>query len=251
MNVKTPALFAVLTLAAIVPAGLLAPSADAAPRVNVRLASPLTQQSAPVASVRVLATPIPATTKSLPKGMREVVWQRATRARDCAIRHGQISPQAKMAVIDYDMPSSAARLWVIDPSSSRVLLTDLVAHGSGSGQLMANSFSNVEGSYQTSLGVFRVGESYEGKHGASLRMDGLERGFNDQARARAIVMHSAWYVDSAVVQKTGRLGRSQGCPAVREQVLDQVEKALKGGGMVFAHASQNKWLTSSSFLHCS
>jgi hypothetical protein len=188
--------------------------------------------------------------RDAPNGMREVVWQKANMARDCAIAHGQISSRARLAIIDYDLPSSSRRLWIVDRAKHKVLLSEWVAHGSGSGELMAKSFSNQEGSLKTSLGVFRVGEVYEGKHGQSLRMDGLERGFNDQARARGVVMHSAWYANPDIASKTGRLGRSQGCPAVREKAFAQVEGALRDGGMLFSYSIQGNWLARSQYLHC-
>ena len=186
----------------------------------------------------------------LPQGMRPIVWERAEAARQCAIKKGEISARAKIAIIDYDLPSSSKRMWVVDPVSEKVLLRDLVSHGSGSGQAFAHSFSNQEGSLKTSLGLFRIAEAYDGLHGVSLRMDGLEGGFNDQARARGIVMHSAWYATADIVQKTGRLGRSQGCPAMGEQAFGKAQQALKNGGLLFAYASENQWLRRSAYLHC-
>src|SRR5690606_17454312 len=111
-----------------------------------------------------------------------------------AVSHGA-DPAARLAVIDFSLPSSERRMWIFDLERREVLLTDYVAHGNKSGDNHASAFSNVIGSHQSSLGLFRAAESYQGKHGYSLRMDGLEPGVNDRARERAIVIHGADYVD--------------------------------------------------------
>lgn len=185
-----------------------------------------------------------------PSGMSQVVWDRAVTAYACAMRDGQIKPGAQVAIIDYDMPSSSKRLWVVDPRDPGLALNEWVAHGSGSGNLVAEVFSNTRDSHQTSLGVFRGAEVYQGKYGKSLRLDGLEPGFNDAARDRAIVVHEAWYAEPSMIAKTGRLGRSQGCPAVRPEAMPRVRAALADGGMLFAHASDEAWLERSRFLNC-
>ena len=135
----------------------------------------------------------------------------------CAVNNGA-SQARHLAVIDYSQPSTARRLWIFDLQSKRLVLRDLVAHGQNSGENFATQFSNDEGSYQSSLGLFRTQESYKGTHGYSLRMDGLEPGINDRARDRAIVIHAASYVNPLWSERQGRIGRSQGCPAVRPQV---------------------------------
>ena len=121
------------------------------------------------------------------------VLKRALSAMQCAVGNG-IERSDRLAVIDYSLPSTARRLWIFDLRKKKLVLRDLVAHGQKSGENFATQFSNSEGSYQSSLGLFRTQESYEGAHGYSLRMDGLEPGFNDRARDRAIVIHAADYV---------------------------------------------------------
>jgi len=106
------------------------------------------------------------------------------------------------------------------------------------------------GSHQSSLGLFRTAESYSGKHGYSLRMDGLEPGLNDLARERAIVIHGAGYVNPGWVQKHGRIGRSLGCPAVRPEVARMVVDQLKGGQFLFAWHSNQRLLQASAYLDC-
>lgn len=167
----------------------------------------------------------------------------------CAVNHGA-EAASRLAVIDYSQPSTARRLWIFDLQRKRLLLSDYVAHGRRSGENFAQSFSNREGSYQSSLGLFRTAESYRGKHGYSLRMDGLEPGLNDLARERAIVIHGASYVDPRLVRSQGRIGRSLGCPAVRPEVARMVVDKLKGGQFLFAWHSDQRWLRNSAYLDC-
>jgi hypothetical protein len=119
-----------------------------------------------------------------------------------------------------------------------------------SGENLATRFSNTQDSHQSSLGLFRAAESYSGKHGYSLRMDGLEPGVNDRARERAIVIHAASYVDQRLAKTQGRIGRSLGCPAVRPQVARTVVDQLKGGQFIFAWYPDQGWLQSSAYLNC-
>src|SRR5690606_7965075 len=132
----------------------------------------------------------------------------------------------------------------------RLLLKEYVAHGNRSGGNQATAFSNRVGSHQSSLGLFRTAESYRGKHGYSLRMDGLEPGINDRARDRAIVIHPADYVNPQWIATQGRIGRSQGCPAVRPEVGRMVVDSLKGGQYLFAWYPDQQWLQSSAYLTC-
>ena len=177
------------------------------------------------------------------------VLDHALAAMQCAVNNGS-APADRLAVIDYSLPSTAKRLWIFDLTKQELLLTDWVAHGRNSGSNEAKSFSNVEGSFQSSLGLFRTAESYRGKHGYSLRMDGLEPGVNDRARERAIVIHGASYVSPSLVKTQGRIGRSLGCPAVRPEVASMVVDSLKGGQFMFAWYPDQKWLNSSAYLNC-
>jgi len=178
------------------------------------------------------------------------VLSKALAARDCATQKGLASPAQRMAVIDYSLPSTQRRLWVFDLQQPRLLFDEYVAHGRGSGDNVPTRFSNDDGSHSSSLGLFSTAETYVGGNGYSLRMDGLEPGFNDHARDRAIVMHGAWYVDPGLAGRVGRLGRSYGCPAVRPQVAHQVIDALKGGQLLFAYYPDQDWLRHSSMLRC-
>lgn len=181
--------------------------------------------------------------------LNSAVLGRAVAAMDCAVKHGS-EPAARLAVIDFSLPSSEPRMWIFDLGTHALLLEDLVAHGKGSGDNYAKTFSNVEGSNQSSLGLFRTQESYFGHNGYSLRLDGLEEGINDQARNRAIVIHAADYVDDSWVEDYGRIGRSEGCPAVRPEVAKMVVDKLKGGQFMFSYYPDEHWLATSEFLHC-
>jgi hypothetical protein len=142
------------------------------------------------------------------------------------------------------------RLWIFDLATRSLLLEELVAHGQNSGDNHATRFSNVVGSHQSSLGLFRTQETYFGRHGYSLRMDGLEPGINDRARERAIVIHAADYVDPQWVVRQGRIGRSQGCPAVRPEIAQTVIDSLKDGQFMFSYYPDPAWLADSAYLNC-
>lgn len=206
-----------------------------------------------VLSAPLLAAPAsPALVDSLSRAapsLSRAVLNHAVAAMQCAVRHGA-SPATRLAVIDYSKPSTERRLWIFDLQKQRLLLQDLVAHGQQSGENLATRFSNRVGSHQSSIGLFRTGDSYEGAHGYSLRMDGLEPGVNDLARERAIVIHAADYVDPDWIPRQGRIGRSQGCPAVRPEVARMVVDSLKGGQFVFSWYPDRDWLRSSVFLNC-
>ncbi len=179
----------------------------------------------------------------------------ALEAAQCAAATGAIEAAHRLAVIDYSLPSTEPRLWVFDLGGvhleqARLLYVEYVAHGKGSGENFANAFSNRESSHQSSLGLFATAETYFGGNGYSLRMDGLEPGVNDQARARAIVMHGAPYVDPDAARRQGRLGRSFGCPAVRSAVAVPMIDTLKQGQLIFAYYPDREWLANSRFFRC-
>ena len=196
--------------------------------------------------------PAPALYSSLAHAAPELnpqALKSALNAMQCAVNSG--ARQARhLAVIDYSQPSTARRLWIFDLRSKKLVLRDLVAHGQKSGENFATQFSNRLGSYQSSLGLFRTQESYEGSHGYSLRMDGLEPGFNDRARDRAIVIHAADYVNPLWSQRQGRIGRSQGCPAVRPEIARRVIDKLKGGQFMYSWYPDRSLVKASPYLNC-
>ena len=140
-----------------------------------------------------------------------------------------------LTLIDFSLSSNLKRLWVIDLTSNTILFQSLVAHGRNTGEEFASAFSNVNSSFKSSLGFYATGEIYQGKHGASLRLDGLERGINDNARERGVVMHGADYVSESFIRAHKRLGRSQGCPAVPVELTDDIIQAIKGKSCLYIY----------------
>lgn len=177
------------------------------------------------------------------------VLKLAARAMSCALRDPAlgVDPQ-RLGVIDYSRPSTEPRMWVFDLARSQLLFEEWVAHGRNTGENLAKKFSNAEGSYMTSLGAFTAQETYMGGNGYSLRLRGLEPGFNDRARERAIVIHGAPYVNPEAAKLQGRLGRSLGCPAVRPQVARKLIDTLRDGTFLFAYYPDREWLQRSRLL---
>lgn len=176
------------------------------------------------------------------------IFDLALGAASCAVKSGAVSNPTTLTVIDYSKPSTERRLWVFDLTERELVYEELVAHGQGSGDNLATQFSNDNESHRTSLGLFRTADTYVGKNGYSLRLDGLDKGVNDNARERAIVMHGAPYVSAGFAKANGRLGRSWGCPAVSADVARQMIDRVKGGGLVFAYYPDANWLKTSKYL---
>ena len=183
-------------------------------------------------------------------GVSADVLHLALTAVQCAVNSGDIAAPPTLTLIDYSRPSVEPRLWVFDTATGQLLYRELVAHGKGTGENMATQFSDLENSHQSSLGLFVTEDTYIGSNGYSLRLNGLEPGFNSRARERAIVMHGAAYVDPQFAAKQGRLGRSWGCPALREAVAHKVIDTVRGGGVIFSYYPDQQWLKSSRFINC-
>lgn len=202
----------------------------------------------------VVISSVPLATVAATAGARPIspvsnnVFELAFSAATCAVRAGTAPAPATLTVIDYSKPSTEKRLWVFDMRSRELLYEELVAHGQGTGEAFATTFSNDPGTHQSSLGLFLTEDTYFGKNGYSLRLNGLDRGFNDRARERAIVIHGAPYVSEAFAQAQGRLGRSWGCPALSEAVAHNVIDRVKGGSLLFAYYPDQQWLKSSKYL---
>ncbi|WP_165864873.1 murein L,D-transpeptidase catalytic domain family protein [Rufibacter latericius] len=138
-----------------------------------------------------------------------------------------------LTVIDFNKPSTEKRLWIVDLNKKKVLYHSLVAHGMGSGNEKAVKFSNVVNSHMSSLGFYVTENTYIGKHGLSLKLNGLDRGFNTNAKSRAVVVHGADYVSESFVKQHGRLGRSHGCPALPKEITTEVVQLIKGGTCLY------------------
>jgi hypothetical protein len=183
-------------------------------------------------------------------GVSREVLHLALSAVTCAVKSGALDVPPTLTLIDYSKPSVDPRLWVFDLASGEMLFRELVAHGKNTGENLAQRFSDEMNSRQSSLGLFRTADTYVGSNGYSLRLDGLEPGFNAHARERAIVMHGATYVDAAFASAQGRIGRSWGCPALRTAIAQKVIDTIRGGGVIFSYYPNTDWLQSSRFLNC-
>jgi hypothetical protein len=153
-----------------------------------------------------------------------------------------------ITIIDLSKSSSEERFFVIDIRNKKLLFKCLVAHGRNSGEKYAEYFSNESESLKSCLGFFLTAETYNGKHGYSLRLDGLEKNINDNARAREIVIHGADYVSEQFIEKYGRLGRSWGCPALPPELTKVIIDRISGGSCLFIYANDNYYIGHSSFI---
>ncbi|MBE8720551.1 murein L,D-transpeptidase catalytic domain family protein [Sphingobacterium pedocola] len=154
-----------------------------------------------------------------------------------------------ITVIDFTLPSTDKRMYVIDLKNKKLLYHSIVSHGKNSGEKYARSFSNKHGSYQSSLGFYVTENTYQGGNGYSLVLNGLERGINDQAKPRAVVIHGADYCSTAVIASSGRLGRSYGCPALPRAVTKPIINTIKEGTMLFIYADNQDYIAQSKVLN--
>ncbi len=148
---------------------------------------------------------------------------------------GEYENASVLTLIDFRLPSTEKRLWAIDLKKREVLIHSVVAHGRNSGNLMAERFSNTPESYQSSLGFYKTANVYQGKHGISLRLDGLQKGLNDNAMERAIVIHGADYASEEFAAQNGRLGRSLGCPAVPSEIIENLINTIANNQCLFIY----------------
>ena len=162
--------------------------------------------------------------------------------------NGKLLNENVISIIDFSKPSSSKRLFIIDISSGVLLFNTYVAHGQNSGNAMAEKFSNKVSSLQSSLGFYETSSTYLGKHGYSLKLEGLEKGINDNAMERSIVMHGASYVSEGIIKIKGYLGRSWGCPAVPEKYSKPIIDKIKNGSCIFIYANNSMYLQQSKLL---
>ncbi|HNP32401.1 MAG TPA: murein L,D-transpeptidase catalytic domain family protein [Flavobacterium sp.] len=150
-----------------------------------------------------------------------------------------------LTLVDFSLSSNTKRLWVIDLEKNKILFQTLVAHGRNTGEEFANEFSNQAESFKSSIGFYATGEIYNGKHGLSLKLDGLEKGLNDNARERQVVVHGADYVSESFIKQNKRLGRSQGCPAIPVEMNEKIINVIKDKSCLFIyHPSKNQEIIS-------
>lgn len=156
-----------------------------------------------------------------------------------------------LSVIDYSLPSNEKRLWIFNLKEQKLLFHTYVAHGIKSGTLLTDSFSNINNSRSSSMGLYKTEKSYYGREGLSLRLDGLDQGFNNNASNRSIVMHGAWYLNENFIKKYGRAGRSWGCPAVPLELANPIINTIKDNSLFIAYYPDDNWFLKSRFLNCS
>lgn len=177
-------------------------------------------------------------------GLSRQAFEYAQKGWQKLIDQGRLINQSIVAIVDFSQPSTNKRLYVIDMENYKVLYNTLVSHGKNSGKEMASTFSNRPSSYMSSPGFYITGETYNGDNGYSLRLEGVEKGINDRAFERAIVMHGADYVNEGFAAKQGYIGRSWGCPAVPREVATPIINTLKNGALLFIYAPPAKYHSS-------
>ena len=178
-------------------------------------------------------------------GLSRQAFEFALTGYNTLLNAGRIKKNNLLSILDFSLPSGKKRLFVIDITTGELVFNTYAAHGRNSGTSVATKFSNKTNSYQSSLGFYITGDTYNGKHGMSLRLEGEEKGINDNALARGIVMHSASYVDEEIVARQGYIGRSQGCPALPGNIYKDVIEKIKNGSCLFLY-SPDKYYTSHS-----
>lgn len=161
----------------------------------------------------------------------------------------RLSKDSILTIIDYTLSSKEKRMYVIDLKSKTLLFNNVVAHGRNTGEEYAKQFSNQLNSHKSSLGFFVTQTTYKGSNGYSLTLEGVDEGFNDMARKRAIVMHGAPYASETIIKTKGYLGRSLGCPSLPPQLNEKVIKTIKGGNCLFAYYPDAKYLNESTLLN--
>jgi hypothetical protein len=217
--------------------------------------APQVAEKQSIAFTSAIVTPINTNNSStnffadiLNAGVAQVAIDYATMGYNALLQKGLIRKTNILTIVDFSKSSTQKRLHVINIATGKVLLSTLVAHGKNSGLEFATSFSNENESNKSSLGFYTTGSTYNGEHGYSLKLQGCERGINDAAYQRAIVIHGADYVSNDIVQAQGFLGRSLGCPAVPINVNKKLIDLIKGGSCLFVYHPNKKYLQQSKLV---
>lgn len=182
-------------------------------------------------------------------GLSRQAFEYAQKGWNKLFKEGKLTNSSVLAIADFSQPSSNKRLYILDLKECRILFQTLVAHGRNSGKEIATSFSNIASSYKSSPGFYVTGETYNGKHGYSLKLNGVEKGINDNAYNRAIVVHGADYVDESFISSQGYIGRSQGCPAVPEREAQPIINTLKDNSCFFIYEPGKSYVSRSTMLN--
>ncbi len=182
------------------------------------------------------------------KGLSKDAYSYALVGYNKLLETGKLKNNEILTIIDFSLPSTAKRLFVIDMKLGTILFNTLVSHGRNSGTDMANAFSNDMNSFKSSLGFYLTSETYMGKHGLSMRLEGEEKGINDNAINRGIVMHSAEYVNEDLIRSQGYIGRSQGCPAVPPALHKAIIEKIKNGSCLLMYSPVKYYTAKSTFV---
>jgi hypothetical protein len=180
-------------------------------------------------------------------GLKRDVFEKAVKGWK-TLKSRAVANSNLLSIVDLSQSSNSKRLYVIDLEKKKVLFNTYVAHGRNSGQEYASSFSNSLNSFKSSLGFYITENTYTGAHGLSMRLRGVEQGINDIALERGIVMHGAPYVSESFIRQYGRLGRSQGCPAVAEELCEPIIHSIMGGSCFFMFYPDSNYIRNSNFL---
>lgn len=182
-------------------------------------------------------------------GLSRAAYDHAMKGFNYLVRVGKIAKENIISIADFSKPSSQKRLFVIDINKQKVLFNTYVAHGINSGREYANQFSNIPESNKSSLGFYETRNTYVGANGYSLKLAGLERGINDNAEKRDIVIHGAEYVDESLIRSQGYIGRSWGCPALPEKLHKPIIDRIKNGTCLFIYGASNAYLKKSRIIN--
>lgn len=219
---------------------------------NSRLSLPLSSENNIVNAAKAVVEPaMAAVYESLglsAVGLNRQVFEYAMIGFKKILSAGKINNDQIISIIDFSKPSFQKRLFVIDLKAQKLLFNTYVAHGINSGKEIAKFFSNIPESNKSSLGFYTTADTYVGKHGYSLHLNGLERGFNDKAYERDIVMHAADYVNEAMIRNAGFAGRSWGCPAVPEKLSKPIIDRIKNGTCLFIYAPDKNYIHKSQLI---
>jgi len=177
------------------------------------------------------------------------VLEKGLSGLSCLKEGNQLNQDHILTIIDFSLPSTEKRLWVLDLKEGKTMVHSLVAHGRNTGELFAEEFSNKPESYTSSLGFYVTGDKYEGSHGLSMYLDGKEKDINHLARERAIVMHAADYATEEFIRENGRLGRSFGCPSVPPEINETIIETIAGGTCLFIFANDSEYLSQSVYIN--
>jgi hypothetical protein len=181
-------------------------------------------------------------------GLNKDIFDKAVIGWNAIFEKQNLENHNLLSIADLSQSSNFKRLYIIDMTKKKILFNTYVAHGRNSGEEFAHSFSNKHNSYQSSLGFYLTENMYHGKHGLSMKLKGIEYGINDNAENRGIVMHGATYVRESYIKQTGRLGRSQGCPAIPQELCEPIIRSIKGGSCLFIFYPDSNYFNRSKLL---